>query len=120
MTRIFVASAVVAALLAGHAAQASNLRLVTDPGEFTQLVDGRNLTRFGIRLAVSPAGNIEGRAFGRTVTGAWTWQRGFFCRDLRFGSDDLGYNCQQVLVNGDTVRFIADQGAGDHADFRLR
>ena len=54
------------------------------------------------------------------VSGAWRWQQGYFCRDLYFGSDDLGFNCQMVTVNGSTIRFIADQGQGEHADFRLR
>jgi hypothetical protein len=33
---------------------------------------------------------------------------------------DLGYNCQAVLRNGRTVRFVSDQGTGMHADFRLQ
>lgn len=99
---------------------ASEFRVVTDRSEFVQLVDGRELTRFGIRLRVSPEGDINGRGFGHDVWGAWQWEGPFFCRDLGYGRTDLGFNCQLVAVRGDTVRFVADQGEGDFADFRLR
>ncbi len=99
---------------------ASEFRVVTDRSEFVQLIDGRELTRFGIRLQVDPHGEIGGRGFGFDVWGAWEWNGQFFCRDLGYGNTALGHNCQVVAVRGDTVRFVADQGQGDHADFRLR
>jgi hypothetical protein len=100
---------------------ADTFQPVTEQAEFVRLVADRDLTRFGIRLNVSPSGNIEGRAFGRKVTGAWEWQGDYFCRELYVGSDDLGGpNCQLVLKNGETLRFIADKGKGDHADLNLR
>jgi hypothetical protein len=92
---------------------------VSDEQAFVSLVDGRKLTRVGIHLDVTPDGKIKGRAFGRDVTGAWTWKSGYFCRDLYWGSRDLGPNCQAVAVQGDTIRFTSDQGKGDFADLRL-
>lgn len=68
---------------------------VTRQQDFVHLVSGKDLTRFGIRLSVSPTGDISGRAFGRKVTGAWEWNGQYFCRELYVGSDDLGGpNCQ--------------------------
>lgn len=97
---------------------------VSDAREFAQLIEGRTLTRFGIRLEVSAvdaaSGQISGRGFGYPVTGAWRWDQGFFCRDLDWGGSDLGFNCQAVLRDGQTVRIVSDQGQGDYADFRLR
>ncbi|MFN3615505.1 MAG: dihydrodipicolinate reductase [Rubrimonas sp.] len=93
---------------------------VQSKSDFVRLVSGKALTRMGITLNVSPEGGIAGRAFGQPVTGAWRWQGGLFCRDLRFGSRDLGLNCQVVEKRGDTIRFIADEGRGDYADLRLR
>lgn len=92
---------------------------VSDKQAFVSLVDGRKLTRAGIKIDVTPDGQIRGRAFGRDVTGAWSWQSGFFCRDLYWGSRDLGANCQAVTVQGDTIRFTSDQGAGEFADLKL-
>jgi hypothetical protein len=81
---------------------------------------GRELRRFGIRLTVTPDGTIQGRAFGTPVTGQWNWNDGYFCRDLFYGEDDLGFNCQLVQVNGETLRFTSDQGQGIYADLTLR
>jgi hypothetical protein len=36
------------------------------------------------------------------------------------GEDDLGFNCQLVQVNGETLRFTSDQGQGIYADLTLR
>jgi hypothetical protein len=120
----FVLSAAVAAavLLLAHPAPAdsSEFRRIATEGEFASTVVGRSLTRMGIRLNVTDAGVINGRAFGQAVSGEWSWQSGLFCRSLYFGRNDLGYNCQVVLMNGDTVRFVSDSGQGDFADLRLR
>ena len=118
MKRAIVAA--FAALLLSGEVVAEGFKTITDRDNFVNFVSGKDLTRFGITLNVSPSGEIRGRAFGRDVTGAWQWANGYFCRDLYYGSQDLGPNCQVVQVNGDTVRFIADRGAGQYADLNLR
>lgn len=87
---------------------------------FLGSVQGRVLTRFGITLQVTPKGAIQGRALGRNVTGSWVWSDGFFCREMAWGSRVFERNCQQVLRQGNTIRFIADRGAGDVADLTLK
>jgi len=101
-------------------ASADTFAQVSDKQTFVSLVNGRKLTRLGIKLDVTPDGQIKGNAFGRDVTGAWTWKSGYFCRDLYWGKRDLGPNCQAVKVQGNTVRFISDQGTGQFADLVLR
>jgi hypothetical protein len=96
------------------------LEPVMDGDSFTRLVTGRELTRTGIRLQVLPGGRIIGRGLGYQVTGKWRWQNGFFCRSLDWGGSDLGHDCQSVLADDRRVRFVADEGTGEHADFRLR
>ena len=98
----------------------AELKRVENKSEFMSLVQGKTLSRPLVRLNVSPDGKITGRGATWDVTGSWDWKNGFFCRDLNWGGDDLGYNCQAVLANGSEMRFIADQGAGQAADFRLR
>lgn len=107
-------------LAAPGTAGAEGFRPVESADRFVSLVNGRELRRLGIRLQVTPGGQIEGRAFGAPVTGAWTWEGGYFCRDLYWDGDDLGYNCQLVQENGDTLRFTSDRGAGIYADLTLR
>ncbi|WP_375551279.1 dihydrodipicolinate reductase [Rhodophyticola porphyridii] len=99
---------------------ADEFSIVDTRESFVSLVEGRELTRFGIRLNVTPSGEIVGRAFGSAVTGQWDWDGRYFCRDLFYGDEDLGPNCQLVQVNGNTLRFTSDRGAGIYADLRLR
>ena len=111
---------IAAAAITTGATAAFGFQVVSDQSRFVELVKGKQLTRFGIRLTVTEDGSILGRAFGRNVTGNWRWLDGFFCRDLYYGSRDLGPNCQQVKVDGSTLRFTSDRGAGIYADLELR
>lgn len=116
-----VTGAVTAVVVSAAPALAkSEFRQVADRNTFLRLVEGRQLSRFGIRLEVTPDGAIRGRAFGYAVTGAWEWEDGYFCRDMAYGRNPITYNCQAVLLHGDTLRFVSDQGQGDYADLRLR
>ncbi|AWZ20612.1 hypothetical protein RTM1035_02700 [Roseovarius sp. TM1035] len=115
-----VALAVLLILGLAAPAMAEGFAPVTKRDRFVSLIEGRDLTRFGITLNVTSDGQIKGRAFGRDVTGAWRWNGDYFCRDLYWGSMDLGPNCQAVRVQGNTLRFISDQGAGQFADLSLR
>lgn len=96
---------------------------VSDQQTFVTLVSGKTLSNrlYGVSLNVSPDGSIAGGAWGSDITGNWTWDNGFFCRDMAWGGDPVGYNCQLVEVRGgNEMRFTSDQGAGDNASFKLR
>jgi hypothetical protein len=113
--------AIAAAAILGTAAPAlADFEPVREERNFRALVEGRELTRFGVRLQVLPQGQITGRGFGMSVGGEWEWRDGYFCRTLDFGNSGDPYNCQLVLRDGATLRFVSDQGQGDHADLRLR
>lgn len=101
-------------------ASAEAFRVVQDRASFVSIVTGRKLTRLGITLDVTDGGQIIGRAFGKKVSGQWRWENGYFCRSLFYGRRDLGPNCQEVRVNGNTLRFTTDRGAGQYADLVLR
>jgi len=108
-------------LVAGLAAPAlADFEPITDESEFTSLIRENRLTRLGIDLTVTPDGRIDGRAFGRPVTGNWAWQGDYFCRDLTWGERDFGYNCQEVARNGNSLRFTSDRGRGQSAELTLR
>ena len=113
---IFLALAVVMAA----PATAATLQSVETKSEFESLVTGRDLTALGVRLQVSPDGNITGRAFGKNVTGSWTWQSGYFCRDLMFGAQALDPNCQAVFASDGRIRFVSDRGTGPAANLRIK
>lgn len=118
-------NAVFACLLAvipAGAAVAQDYRPVTDQSEFLSLISGKNLTNrlYGVNLSVSPNGTIAGKGAAWDITGTWSWQNGYFCREMTWGGDPIPYNCQLVEVAGNDMRFTVDQGAGDSASFRLR
>ena len=108
------------ALVIGAAPAWAELRRVDSQQQFVQLVDGKKLTRPLIELTVTPDGRIAGRGARWDVEGTWSWQNGYFCRDLFWGGDALGYNCQEVRANGNRLRFTSDRGAGQSAVFRLK
>lgn len=100
---------------------ASDFQRVQERDSFVTLIKNRNLTRLGIRLRVSQDGAIKGRAFGKDISGDWTWTEGYFCRDLFVEGDVLDeQNCQTVEVRGNTLRFTSDKGTGDSAKLRLK
>lgn len=111
--------AALALTLIAPAAFAETATRIPDKGSFVNIVEGRDLTRFAVRLNVSPAGSITGRAFGRDVIGSWTWEDGFFCRAMTAGSTVLERNCQAVYQMDGKLRFIADRGTGDTADLAI-
>lgn len=117
--RIPAIAATVLALLAPLPAAAELVR-ISDRDTFVSVVEGRELNRIGVSLQVRADGSIGGRALGRDVTGTWSWENGFFCRTLDAGDRQFGRNCQVVSVDGGSIRFHADQGTGDIADFRIR
>lgn len=96
---------------------------VKDEAVFVSLVDGKMLRNYlyGIRLNVLEQGTIQGSAVGWEIVGNWTWEDGYFCREMSWGGDPIPYNCQLVEARGDDrIRFTVDQGAGDSASFRLQ
>lgn len=104
-------------LLVAPAIAAANQK-ITDAQTFHQLVQSHHLKRAFITLEVDANGSITGTAFGRPVRGDWSWQEGYFCRTLFWGTRDLGYNCQEVRHSGDRLIFQSDRGTGDSADFK--
>ena len=117
MHRAFTAFLIILALAGPVFAE--SFQRVEDKDRFLQLVNEGDLTRFAIRVKVTPAGDIVGRAFGQKVSGEWAWQDGYFCRSLFWGSKEIGDNCQTVEVSGRTLRFTSDRGKGQFADLSL-
>ena len=116
-----ISLAVALALFAAPAL--ADYRLVTDEAEFMSYLSSKNLSNrlYGLALTVTAQGTIVGRVAGSDVTGDWSWQDGYFCRQMMWGERDIPYNCQLVEIrNGNEMRFTVDRGAGDSASFMLR
>lgn len=118
MRSMLAITAVAATLVA--APVTAEFAKVDSQEEFLSLINGKELRRPFVKLQVSPDGAISGMGAAWAVSGDWTWREGYFCRDLFWGGDPLGYNCQEVRTHENRIRFTSDQGAGDSAEFRLR
>lgn len=117
MPRLTLSAICAAALLATPVA--AEFTKIEDADTFRALVAGKTLSRPFVKLQVSPEGTINGKGMRWPVTGSWTWQDGYFCRDLMWGESELGYNCQEISLHGGKIRFRSDRGTGDYADFSL-
>ena len=108
--------------LAVFPATAHAFERISDRAVFVSTVDGKdlNIALYGLTLNVRSDGTITGRAGGWDVTGTWSWENGYFCRDMDWSGYPIEYNCQLVEVRGDRIRFTVDQGAGEDAVFRIR
>jgi len=102
---------------------ADSFAKVSDRTAFMDAMGDRNLRLglFGVNLDVRDNGTVVGRALGYDVTGTWSWEGEYFCRELDWGGTTIPYNCQLVEVSSSNqIRFTVDQGAGDDATFNLR
>lgn len=95
---------------------------INDRATFFNVVDGKDLRMalYGLTLNIRKNGTISGRAAGWDITGSWSWNDGYFCRELDWSGYAIEYNCQLVEMRGDRIRFTVDQGAGDDAVLRIR
>lgn len=118
MRGISIVLGCLSALCAGAAS--AELTKVSKQSEFVRLVSGKTLSRPMVRLIVTDDGNISGKGLKWNVTGHWTWRDGYFCREISWGGDDMGYNCQEVRAKGGRIRFTLDRGKGESAEFRLK
>ena len=104
-------------------AAAEEFEPVREKGQFLDLIKDRVLKigLYNLSLNVRPDGKIDGSALGWDINGSWSWQDGYFCREMDWSGTKIGYNCQLVEVrSGTSMRFTVDQGKGDSAVFRLR
>ncbi|QFU09878.1 hypothetical protein PARPLA_00559 [Rhodobacteraceae bacterium THAF1] len=101
-------------------AVAQDLPRIETRDAFIGTVAGKTLTTSGISIQATPGGQITGRGLGFNVTGSWTWQDGYFCREMSVAIRSWDMNCQAVYSDGASVRFIADRGQGDTADLSIR
>jgi hypothetical protein len=76
-------TALVAAICAALAGPVlAEFSKIEDERDFVALVAGKELKRPFVKLEVTPNGDISGYGAAWPVTGQWTWQDGYFCRDL--------------------------------------
>ena len=101
-------------------AAAQTNQWIREENEFINLIDGKTLNRFLIKLSVGKDGTISGTGAGIDVKGNWYWQGDYFCRSLFWGEQNLGSDCQKVELINQKLFFTADQGRGATARFTVK
>lgn len=114
---------IVLMLAAPVAAAANEFQPIKERDAFLSLVKDRELRigLYNLSLNLLPDGQISGKALGWGITGTWSWQNGYFCREMDWSGMPIEFNCQLVEASGDErMRFTVDKGMGDSATFKLR
>lgn len=106
--------------MAGAGFSSEGMPVITDRDVFLDVMDDSELRYLVVRVKVQPDGTIKGRALRWDITGNWTWEDGYFCREMDWGGYSIDYNCQEVRAQGNRMRFTSDKGSGDTAVFRIR
>jgi len=101
-------------------AAAQTNQWIREENEFINLIDGKTLNRFLIKLSVGKDGTISGTGAGIDVKGNWYWQGDYFCRSLFWGEQNLGSDCQKVELINQKLFITADQGSGATAGFTIK
>ena len=102
------------AFAAPTVAQAEFTRIETLE-DFKAQVVGRVITFSVGTTLIHADGTTEGSVTQPKVvdyTGTWTWEDGFYCRNLVIDGDETGVTCMQVEVDGQNLRLIRDRGEG--------
>jgi len=101
-------------------AAAQTNQWIREENEFINLIDGKTLNRFLIKLSVGKDGTISGTGAGIDVKGNWYWQGDYFCRSLFWREQNLGSDCQKVELINQKLFITADQGSGATAGFTIK
>ncbi|WP_306151129.1 hypothetical protein [Roseovarius sp. MMSF_3281] len=106
--------------IAANTALAQDFKRIKTKSEYTSQVAGKRLVADFGWVKATADGGITGQVNGQPASGNWTWNRGFWCRDITFGDTTLPRNCQAIFVKGNTLVSIRDKGQGDQVVMKFQ
>ncbi len=112
MFRTTIALVAAAGLLAACGGTTSAPPAPSDP--VTQALVGKTLTSGNAKITLQEYNKMVGVGgpFGAVpIDGAWEIRDGQFCRTLTAPPQLAGTECQDVVIEGDTVTFTTSRGA---------
>ncbi len=107
------------ALFLPVAAYSADEKRITTEKEFRELVVGRLHTGELGTVTVKNDNNVTGTIQGKSLTGLWNWTDGTYCRTVEVGGRNLGFDCQVVLISGDRVTYVRNNGKGKRSIWTL-
>ena len=96
----------------GMSGAKKSIRIQTK-AQFMKYIVGKKVVGGGGETIFKADGTFSGQRGGRTYTGKWVMEGGYYCRrDLVFDGDPRKDACLTVDVLGDQVTFTRDKGHG--------
>ena len=92
---------------------------ITTEAQYRELVVDRKLgSDYGWAI-IHADGTISGVLAKKELIGVWTWEGEYLCRSGLYGGKELPRDCQVIVVKGETVTFIRDEGKGRKNTYKL-
>lgn len=89
--------------------------------EFLEQIGGRKLVQGDNWVMLTLDGKVEGQGPKKgKITGTWTWQGPYYCRDITIDGVTLPHDCQAVTKKGDTVTFTHKKGDGVSVSWTIK
>ena len=86
---------------------------ITNQKQFLEKVADRKLVQGSSWVIISATGSVNGEGPDEVpISGNWTWNETYYCRDISIDSVPLPHDCQTVTLDGNIVSFIHDKGRG--------
>lgn len=82
-----------------------------------QVVDNAYADAGGNWFRFNSNGTLSGGAQGKDLTGTWRYQNGMACFNRALGGEDLPADCIVVLVDGNALVTVRDQGRGRQTQY---
>ncbi len=101
-----------------EAFSADEKRIATEK-EFRELVVDRLHSSKSGTVTVTSDNKLTGTLSGKKVTGLWNWTGDTYCRTVQVGDRNFGFDCQAVLLLGDRVTYVRNNGTGRRSIWTL-
>jgi len=94
---------------------------ITDTGTFaSQVVGNAYVDNNGNWFRFNANGTLSGGANGQDLAGNWQFVRGFACFNRTLGGEPLPNDCIVVLVDGDKLVTVRNEGQGRQTQYTKR
>lgn len=92
---------------------------ITTEKEFRELVVGRLHSSKNGTAMVTSDNKLTGTFRGKSLTGLWNWTDNTYCRTVQLDGQNRGFDCQVVLISGDRIIYVRNNGKGRRSIWTL-
>lgn len=88
--------------------------------QFDAAVVGKKLVSGDTWILIAADGSMTGVSNTKEkITGAWIWNKRYFCRNVAVGSKTFPQDCLEVSIDGNTVTFVRNKGKGKAVPYTI-